>query len=168
MVAKPPEPGAASRTVAATVRRLRLARDLTLPGLSAEVAKHGWNLSDQVLCKIENGRLAEDGTPASKYTRSITVDDLVALAAALDVTPMALLDGTADLDVRGASCRSVSMVEELDAAVRDVADPAPGTDIAARVRTARRLMAQIGLELEEAEDRMERDRGTGSDKEGKD
>lgn len=165
MSAKPSEPGAVSRTVAATVRRLRFARDLTLPGLSAEVAKHGWALSGQVLCKIENGRLAEDGTPASQYTRSITVDDLVALAAALDVTPMALLDGTAEPDVQGAGCRSVSMAEELDAAVRDVAEPAPGTDVAARVRTARRLMAQIGLELEEIEDRLSVQAGQSRDME---
>lgn len=162
---KPPEPGAVSRTVAATVRRLRLARDLTLAELSAEVKKHGWTLSDQVLCKLENGRQAEDGTPASKYSRSITVDDLVALAAALDVTPMALLDGTAEPDVRGAGCRSVSMVEELDAAVRDAAEPAPGTDIAARLRTARRLMAQIGLELEEIEDRLSIQAGQSRDME---
>ena len=35
---------------------------------------------------------------------------------------------------------------ELADAVRDVVDPAPGADVAARVRTARRLMAQLGLE----------------------
>lgn len=167
MPAKPPEPGAVSRTVAATVRQLRQAQGLSLQQLSTKVSSFGARLNVDALYRIENG-CAEPGTRASRYVRHVGVDDLVALAAALDVTPATLLDGVDSQADRGGGHRSVSLVGCLDAAVRDAFDPTAATDVAARLRSARRLMTQLGLELDEAEDRIERDRHTESDKEGKD
>lgn len=68
-----------SSTVSATVRALRLQHRLTLADLADRLARIDHPMSLNAVSKIERG------------TRRITVDDLVALAAALDVTPHDLL-----------------------------------------------------------------------------
>ncbi|MEB3966254.1 helix-turn-helix transcriptional regulator [Streptomyces kunmingensis] len=80
------EVGPTGRTVAANVKRLREGRGLTLRALSAALKDNGRPLSADALNKIENG----DGNQA-RGVRRVDVDDLVALAVALDVSPLALL-----------------------------------------------------------------------------
>lgn len=53
--------------------------------------------------------------------------------------------------------RVVVLVEDLAEAVRSVVDPPAGADVAARARTARRLMAQLALELDEITDTTTRE-----------
>lgn len=69
----------ASTTVAATVRALRRQRGLTLADLADRLTRLNHPITLNTLSKLETG------------ARRITVDDLVALAAALDVTPHDLL-----------------------------------------------------------------------------
>lgn len=67
------------QTVAANVARLRKDRQLTVRQLSAELEALGHRLLPSAVTKIEQG------------TRSVDVEDLVALAVALRVNPSALL-----------------------------------------------------------------------------
>ena len=80
------ELGPNGRAVAANVKRLRLARGMSLRALSEALGSAGRSLSQDAINKIENG--AKEG---SKSVRRVDVDDLVALAAALRVNPSALL-----------------------------------------------------------------------------
>ncbi|MFE6521893.1 helix-turn-helix domain-containing protein [Streptomyces sp. NPDC057794] len=89
------ELGPTGRTVAANVKRLRESRGLTLRALSAELKERGRPLSADALNKIENG----DGNEA-RGIRRVDVDDLMALAVVLDVSPLALL---LPHDARGAT-----------------------------------------------------------------
>lgn len=144
--------GATARTVASNVRRLREARGLSLRALSDEIQDRGWNLSADAINKIENGRDPDPDAVAPKQIRRVDVDDLVALAAVFDVPPATLLEAPGSHHARGDGHRGMDLAEELLEAVRDVVDPLPDTDVAARARTARRLMAQLGLELDEVTD----------------
>ena len=82
---------AATKITAANVARLRKARGLSLRGLSEALRKAGRSLSADAINKIENGRLLDDpkhrGNPPQ--IRRVDADDLVALAAALGVSPSA-------------------------------------------------------------------------------
>ncbi|MFJ3617689.1 helix-turn-helix domain-containing protein [Streptomyces iakyrus] len=80
------ELGPTGRTVAANVKRLRESRGLTLRALSAALKERGRPLSADAINKIENG----DGNEP-RGIRRVDVDDLMALAVALDVSPLALL-----------------------------------------------------------------------------
>jgi transcriptional regulator with XRE-family HTH domain len=84
------EMGPTARTVAANLRRLREARGMSLRTLSAEVRKVGRTLSADAINKIENGR-PQDEDVSPKQIRRADVDDLVALALALNVSPLTLL-----------------------------------------------------------------------------
>ncbi|MGW1617232.1 helix-turn-helix domain-containing protein [Streptomyces sp. NPDC002285] len=77
--------------MADNVRRLRTARGLSLRALSAELEKVGHPLSADALNKIENGRTPAPGTEEPKQVRRVDVDDLMALAQALRVSPASLL-----------------------------------------------------------------------------
>jgi transcriptional regulator with XRE-family HTH domain len=87
------ELGPTGRTVAANVKRLRGERGLTLRALSATLKEAGRPLSADALNKIENG--AADTEPGKggepKPVRRVDVDDLMALAVALDVPVITLL-----------------------------------------------------------------------------
>lgn len=74
---KPIELGAAGQAVAANVRRLR--GDTAYTELSRRLTLHGRDIPPLGLRRIEEG------------ARRVDSDDLVALAAALDVSPMTLL-----------------------------------------------------------------------------
>ena len=77
--------GPTAHRVAGNIRELRRERELDLAGLSALLTQLGHAIGLNTLSKIERG------------TRRVDVDDLVALAFALDVTPNRLiLTGTAD------------------------------------------------------------------------
>lgn len=69
----------AARTVALNVSRFRALRRLTLAELTARLDALGHKLSRSSVSEIENLR------------RRVTVDDLLALSIALDVSPVALL-----------------------------------------------------------------------------
>jgi len=70
-----------SRTVAANVRKLRRAREWSQDALAERVAMAGMpSLDRQKISKAERG-----------YRATFSVDELVALAAALDVRPEELL-----------------------------------------------------------------------------
>ncbi|MFE5140287.1 helix-turn-helix domain-containing protein [Streptomyces fagopyri] len=84
------EMGPTARTVAANVRRVREARGMSLRALSQELQTIGRTLSADAINKIENGRL-EEGEVGPKQVRRADVDDLVALALALNVSPLTLL-----------------------------------------------------------------------------
>ena len=71
--------GPTADTVAANVKRLREQQNLGLRALAQRLATTGRPLTHTALDKIERG------------TRRVDVDDLTALAAALDVSPATLL-----------------------------------------------------------------------------
>ena len=79
MAGKPKELGVASRRVARNVRLLRHHRDLTYVALSKRLTEIGHPILDTGLMKIEKG------------DRRVDVDDLTALAEALQVETCALL-----------------------------------------------------------------------------
>lgn len=79
MAGKSKELGAASQQVARNVRLLRRHRDLTYIALSRRLAEIGHPILDTGLMKIEKG------------DRRVDVDDLAALAEALQVEACALL-----------------------------------------------------------------------------
>ncbi|WP_236244526.1 helix-turn-helix domain-containing protein [Streptomyces sp. CC210A] len=85
------ELGPTGRQVAANVKRLREARGLTLRGLSALLKQAGRPLSADALNKIENGRPVDTEEEKGRAVRRVDADDLVALAAVLEVSPSALL-----------------------------------------------------------------------------
>jgi transcriptional regulator with XRE-family HTH domain len=70
---------ATAETVSANVERLRKDQNLGLRGLAAKLAEVGRPLGHSAVDQIEKGR------------RRVDVDDLMALAAALDVSPATLL-----------------------------------------------------------------------------
>ncbi|MGV0624537.1 helix-turn-helix domain-containing protein [Mycolicibacter minnesotensis] len=73
------EVGLTGRTVAANIARFRGLRGLTLAELSARMTEVGRPMTGNTLSAIEN------------RSRRADVDDLVAIAAALSVSPAALL-----------------------------------------------------------------------------
>ncbi|MFJ9440349.1 helix-turn-helix domain-containing protein [Kitasatospora sp. NPDC101235] len=94
------EVGPSGRTVAANVKRLREARGLTLRALSAALKEHGRPLSADALNKIENGASEEP-----RSIRRVDVDDLMALAVVLGVSPVTLLlpaDARGEAEITGA------------------------------------------------------------------
>jgi transcriptional regulator with XRE-family HTH domain len=70
---------ATARTVSENVNRHRLKRKLGLRGLAKKLGEVGRPLTHSAVDQIEKG------------TRRVDVDDLMALAAALDVSPITLL-----------------------------------------------------------------------------
>lgn len=85
MANEPKVSGPTADRVAANIRQLRRDRALDLSDLSARLTRLGHPMGLNTLSKIERGR------------RRVDVDDLVALALALDVTPnRLLLTGVAD------------------------------------------------------------------------
>lgn len=79
MAGRAPEIGATAHTVAGNVERLRKVRNLTWTQLSERLESLGWNLTPVAIKNIESVK------------RRVDVDDLVALAAALGVSPATLL-----------------------------------------------------------------------------
>lgn len=78
-----------SDVVGERVARLRRAAGLTQEGLAERCADMGWpELTTGVIGSVETGRPARKGGPR---TREVSVDELVALAMALDVPPVLLL-----------------------------------------------------------------------------
>jgi transcriptional regulator with XRE-family HTH domain len=71
--------GLTAETVALNIGRLRKASGLTLAELSERLTETGHPISLSAISKIEN------------VNRSVDTDDLVALAIALNVSPLALL-----------------------------------------------------------------------------
>ncbi|MGO9101838.1 MAG: helix-turn-helix domain-containing protein [Mycobacterium sp.] len=70
---------ATAETVSANVKRLRTQQNLGLRGLSKKLGEIGRPLGHSAIDQIEKG------------TRRVDVDDLVALALALDASPLTLL-----------------------------------------------------------------------------
>ncbi len=80
MAGKTPEYGPTARTVAANITRLREAQNLKYTDVSGRMKSVAqWDISPVGVRRMEN------------LERRITVDDLVALARALDVSPATLL-----------------------------------------------------------------------------
>lgn len=79
MAGKAKEAGPSSQRVAANLRHIRRERELTTAALSRRLAELGHPIADTGITKIEKG------------DRRVDVDDLVALAVALDATPNRLL-----------------------------------------------------------------------------
>jgi len=71
--------GATSVRVAANVRRLRIARGLSTYDVVRKLDAAGWPMQPTAITRIESGN------------RNVSVDDLVALAAVLGVSPGTLL-----------------------------------------------------------------------------
>lgn len=71
--------GPTSYVVAANIRTIRQSRGLDLAGLSSKLTDGGWPIPVAALSRLENGQ------------RRIDVDDLMSLAIALEVSPLALL-----------------------------------------------------------------------------
>lgn len=70
---------ATARTVSKNVQRLRLKQNLGLRGLAKKLGEVGRPLTHSAVDQIEKG------------TRRVDVDDLMALSAALEVSPVTLL-----------------------------------------------------------------------------
>lgn len=79
---------ATARTVSENVKRLRLEQNLGLRALSTELGEVGRPLTHSAVDQIEKG------------TRRVDVDDLMALAAALNVSPATLLMPAGDKDYK--------------------------------------------------------------------
>jgi transcriptional regulator with XRE-family HTH domain len=79
MGTNPVQRDATAETVSANVKRLRKDRNLGLRSLANKLAEAGRPLGHSAVDQIEKG------------TRRVDVDDLIALAAALDVSPITLL-----------------------------------------------------------------------------
>lgn len=77
--------GPTAITVGRNLHRLRKTRGFTVHSLSAALRKAGRPITPDAVCKMENA-----GKPG-KQARRVDVDDLVALAAVLNVSPSALL-----------------------------------------------------------------------------
>lgn len=89
MATKPLEIGVAGRRVAVNVKDVREARRMKQRDLSARLVELGHPMSASAISKIEAGE------------RRVDVDDLVSLAAALNITATQLLSPILiDLDVR--------------------------------------------------------------------
>src|SRR5450631_4458968 len=71
--------GPSSERVAANLRRIRREREITTAALAKRLAALGHPIADTGITKIEKGM------------RGVDVDDLTALAVALEVTPNLLL-----------------------------------------------------------------------------
>lgn len=82
----------ASDVVAARVRRIRKGRGMTVADLAERCAQLGAaTLTAQALYKLEGQRES-----AGRRPRPVTVDELLVLAAALDIAPVNLLAGLDD------------------------------------------------------------------------
>lgn len=80
MAGKPPDTGPTSDTVAENITRLRSDQNLTYTQLSERLDTEAhWGITPTAIRRIEEG------------SRRVTVDDLVALAVALKVSPSTLL-----------------------------------------------------------------------------
>lgn len=73
------DPGPTAAEVARNISRVRFARNMTQQALSDRMAELGRPIPTSSIGKIESG------------LRTVDVDDLMALAAALDVSPLGLL-----------------------------------------------------------------------------
>jgi hypothetical protein len=83
-----------SDILAERVRDVRTKRKLTVPGLAERCAEHGApQLTTQAIYKIEGQRKSSTRPP-----RRVTVDELLALALALNVAPVHLLVPPDDSD----------------------------------------------------------------------
>lgn len=82
------EVGNIGRNVATNLRRLRDAPSLSTRDLSALLGKEGRSIPASGVTRIEKGE------------RRVDVDDLVALATALDVDPFQLMLSPAELPIR--------------------------------------------------------------------
>lgn len=95
--------GPTARTVAMNVRRLRKEASLSVYALSARLRELGCAISPSAITKIEKCVSCDGG----RQTRRVDVDDLMALAVTLHVSPSALLlplddDSTHRVEVTGA------------------------------------------------------------------
>jgi transcriptional regulator with XRE-family HTH domain len=99
------EPGPSSRRAAANLRRIRQERGLSYAELARRLAKTGHPILDTGLLKIEKGE------------RRIDVDDLAALAVALDVTPNRLLLPEMDIEHAADPARLTPSVQETPPAL---------------------------------------------------
>ncbi|MFF0597865.1 helix-turn-helix domain-containing protein [Streptomyces antibioticus] len=93
-----------SRAVGANIRRLRVAQGLSVTALASMLRGRGRPTHPAVLTRIETGQ-HESGS-----LRAVTVDELVAIAEALGVAPVALLNGPncetcMDMPPSGFSCK---------------------------------------------------------------
>lgn len=137
----------------ARLRHLRKLKRLSVEALAAQCKEVGSpELTASVIYSIENGR-----RKGGVRTRHVTVEELLVLGRVFDVPPLTLVGAPDVQRARVGSHRGMGLVEDLTSAVQDAVDPQPTTDVAARIRTARRLMAQLALELDEVEDHLTRD-----------
>lgn len=140
MATRPVEIGPMGRHAAAAIARIRGERGWEQRDLAARVATAGRGLSASVLSKIESG------------VRRIDVDDLVAIAAALEVSPALLIlaapvpAGGADRDPLPDLVRSVSEAVKGDIeALGDLVDAQP-TLAQVAVKLARQI-DEIGVRI---------------------
>ena len=142
MAARPIQIGEAGGHVAAAITRHRQRLGWDQAGLADRVTAVGRPMSASVLGKVEAG------------ARRVDVDDLVALAAALDVPPASLLPGDVDEVANGdpfaaaADAGSVTarVVDDIAAlGDLDVLDATAPTLAAVAVRLAREVDAPASL-----------------------
>lgn len=99
--------GPTAATVAGNVKRLREIQNMTIYSLSGALETAGRPITPSAVAKIE------------KMQRQVTVDDLMALAIALEVSPSALLlpltdDPKVQVEVTGATARADRLWDWVD------------------------------------------------------
>jgi transcriptional regulator with XRE-family HTH domain len=123
-----------SRNVAASVERLRKARHLSLRGLSERLGGGGHPMLPSAVHALVQGK------------RKVTADDLMALAAVLEVTPADLLACSSDAEAAAASHLAMRAARQLAALIGEVlanpGDPVPA-------RRLDRALTRVRVEVEE-------------------
>lgn len=110
MVGREPDYGPTARAVAENITLLRERQQLTFTRLSERLEKIGWPLNPAAVRRVEN------------CERRVTVDDLVAFAIALKVSPATLL--MPEVDTAGRERHVTVTGNDLQHA-----DPTPAQDI---------------------------------------
>jgi len=77
-----------SMRVAEIIREARQRRGLSMPGLAAEMAAHGHEISAATINSIENGIASH----SRRRTRLVTVDELKAFTRVLGIEPQLIMD----------------------------------------------------------------------------
>jgi len=101
MAGKEPDYGPTAKTVAENIMLLRERQQLTYTRVSERLDKLGWPLTPAAIRRVEN------------CERRITVDDLMAFALALDVSPATLLQPGVDIVGREDPVR-ITGIDPLD------------------------------------------------------
>ncbi len=130
-----------SDAVAGRIREARKRRGWTSAETAARCTARGYRMSAAVLANIESGRPDLNGA----RRRDITIDELFALAAALDVPPVALMGLPEDHGHSAVSLTATVAIDNSDDLLLWIRGdkPLPGTDSRVYFTTALEQMPTV-------------------------